>query len=75
MIALCRKPVDDDLLNESSDQHKDQEEQLENGGGFIEYTRHNMNQYYQVEEVLSLVDIGKQGNPQSQNNGMTDHHI
>lgn len=33
-----------------------------NDSGTLEYTRHNMNQYYMVEEVLSMVDVSNQGN-------------
>jgi hypothetical protein len=52
VIALCRRPVFG-FEDEQSEMNEDE--------GGIEYDRHNMNQYYHVEEVLAMVDIANDG--------------
>lgn len=85
VIALCRKslPTEEDLFLDESEKKNQQLKSIDheicseviNNSGVLEYTRHNMNQYYLVEEVLSMVDVSNQGQRhQSQSsNNMIDH--
>ena len=71
VIALCRKsvPSEEDVFLDETDKKNAQMKSLDhdvtncivNNTGIIEYTRHNMNQYYHVEEVLSMVDVSNEG--------------
>lgn len=71
VIALCRKSVasEDEILLDESDKKNGQLKSIDNdinscvinNSGVLEYTRHNLNQYYQVEEVLSMVDVSNEG--------------
>lgn len=83
VIALCRKPLaagDEGLEDEPK---QDYDQQVINDGGYLEYTRNNMHQYYHVEEVLSMIDVANDGvkkatsgnnNGQSNSNSLDSHH-
>ena len=62
VIALCRKPLSADEDEFDNMKGKDSMEEPINNTGFIEYTRHNMQQYYHVEQVLSMIDVSNEGN-------------
>lgn len=52
MIALCRRPVEG---------FEDEQSEVNEDDIGIEYDKHNMNQYYHVEEVLAMIDIANDG--------------
>ena len=68
VIALCRKPLQADEDDFESMKGKDQSEEPINNTGIIEYTRHNMQQYYHVEQVLSIIDVSNEGKMNGNNN-------
>ena len=61
VIAICRRPVQS---------FEDEDPDLAEDDGSIEYDRNNMNQYYHVEEVLAMVDIANEGEVSSGQIGM-----
>lgn len=85
VIALCRRPFDNLLGDEKLEtpvERSDVEaaegvlaQALANSSGYLEYSKGNLTQLYQVEEVLSIIDVAKSDMGAQQNSmpGMDAH--